>query len=476
MGSAAQTGKTNVNEGAELPGLLQAYYQDSAVRNRMCEFLGGSDLQSATAVYVTADNGSCDYSDPALVSHLPEYLEAGLEIERSLWDQQSLLVDIDLEYDNFDFAPAPWLDPARAFALQQPVLDETLRILGGHGIAPLILLSGRGFHLVWRVSRESRAFRRMVELGRVVPSLQARYAKHRSPTGSAVEPELGLAFTGLGMVLEMVGHRVMAASVAQCPVQLTSIEVGPGPHGREIVSFDLSEYGDPLHTRHIRLPFSAYLKPRRVEWALGQEGVRRLLPMFTIPLQGMTVTEAIDVARDPAQARALARRCSVHIPDQSGPMESLIDYYQASDLAAFHNEFYSQPLDYENAPSTGVPNAPQCVQWLLEHPNDSLLKPGALQHVARVLTALDWKPRDIARLICACYQSDSDWRDCWVRLDPMNRATFYTRLFTGMIATGIDRLIDLNCVSHKEKGYCMIPECSSNLVSYRDMLLKRRAS
>jgi hypothetical protein len=441
----------------------------------MCEFLGGPDVQGATAAYITADDGSCDYGDPAPVSHLPKYLAAGLEIERSLWDERSLLADIDLEYDNFDFAPAPWLDPARAFALQQPVLDRTLQVLRGHGIAPLILLSGRGFHLVWAVSRESRAFRRLVELGRVVPSLDARYARHCSPAGSPVEPELGRAFAGLGMILEMVGHRVLAGAVAQCPVQLTSIEVGPGPHGREIVSFDLSEYGDPLHTRHIRLPFSAYLKPKRVEWALGEAAVRRLLPMFTIPLNGMTIAEAIDIARDPVRTRELARSCPVQIPERAEPMESLIDEYEASELAAFHNEFYCQPFAEECAPPARIPNAPQCLQWLVDHPNDSLLKPAALQHVARVLTALDWNPRDIAQLIYAFYQRESDWQDCWVRLDPMNRAIFYTRLFTGMIATGVDRLIDLNCVSHKEKGYYMIPECSWNLASYRDMLLKRRA-
>ena len=94
------------------------------------------------------------------------------------------------------------------------------------------------------------------------------------------------------MILEFVGHRVLAASALECPVpvQLTSIEVGPGIQGREIVSFDLSEYGDPLHRRHIRVPFSAYLKPRRLEWALGEAGVRHLLPIFTIPLCGMSRT------------------------------------------------------------------------------------------------------------------------------------------------------------------------------------------
>jgi hypothetical protein len=114
------------------------------------------------------------------------------------------------------------------------------------------------------------------------------------------------------------------------------------------------------------------------------------------------------------------------------------------------------------------------VRFVLDHPNDWLLKPAALQHVVRVLTALGWSPSAIARRICHSYFQDCNWGDTWERLDPCNRAIFYTRLFAGMIATGLDKLIDFNCVSHQEKGYCMIPECSSNLIWYRDMLLGRR--
>lgn len=114
------------------------------------------------------------------------------------------------------------------------------------------------------------------------------------------------------------------------------------------------------------------------------------------------------------------------------------------------------------------------MEWFLEHPNDWLLKPAILQHVVRVLTALDWTPSSICQLIWASYSSDCDWGGTWARLDAANRAVFYARLFMGMIATGSDKLIDMNCVSQQEKGHCIIPDCSSNLVRYRDMLLNRR--
>jgi hypothetical protein len=84
--------------------------------------------------------------------------------------------------------------------------------------------------------------------------------------------------------------------------------------------------------------------------------------------------------------------------------------------------------------------------------------------------SIGWNPRAIATLIADTYEKDLDWNDQWVRLDSFNRAIFYTRLFCGMVATGVDRLIDFNCVSHREKGYCFARDCRANLVPFRDGL------
>lgn len=471
-----------VTEMSDFDGLLRRYYENPTIRERMCEFLGGAEPWNASAAYLVGTDGVADYTRPSSTKRLPEYLEAGLEVDRSLWDRDLMIVDIDLEYHNFDNPAIPWLDPERAFVLQKPVLDISLRILAEAGIVPLTLMSGRGYHLVWSIRRSTRAFCRLVKLGRIPPSLKARYQHAFFPGGATVELSLGRAFAGLGMMMEFIGHRVLTASQESCtiPVQPAAIEVGPGSNGREIVSFDLSEYGDPLHTRHIRLPFSAYQKPRQMQWALGEEGVRRLMPIFEIPLTGMTQAEAIATARDPEAVVELSCHASAEIPEASAAMETLIDEYENSELAAFHQQFYGEPCQQPpysvDAGSVRIAGAPRCVEWLLDHPNDWLLKPAALQHVARVLTALEWPPLAIAHLICRSYHTDADWGDFWTRLDPCNRAIFYTRLFTGMIATGVDELVDLNCVSHREKGYCVTPDCSSNLVQFRDALLKRKSN
>lgn len=460
--------------GLELPGLLRAFYRDADVRQRMREFLGGTNLHNATAVFIAGTDGYSDYHLQSPPAELPEYLEGALEVDRSLWDRESLIADIDLEYTNFDNPAMPWLDPQYAFEVQQPVLDVTCQVLADFGIDPLILVSGRGFHLLWAVRRNSRAFRRLVASGRIPASLRARYAGPCAPNGASVDLALGYAFSGLGMIAEFIGHRVLAASMEKCkiPIQPAAIEVGPGVHGREIVSFDVSEYGDPLHTRHVRLPFSAYLKPRQLEWALGEAAIRCLLPIFEIPLAGASIEQAIAAMRDPDLVRQIAREVGVAIPNSSEAMNAVFDEYEGSGLAEFHRHFYAgSPRE---PPSQGP--EPQCLKYLFECPNDWLLKPAALQHAVRVLTALGWSAPAIAHRICAAYSQNHSWGDTWLRLDPCNRAIFYARLFSGMIATGLDSLVDFNCVSHQEKGYCIFPECSSNLTLYRDMLLKRSES
>ena len=455
----------------ELYRLLCEYYRHADVRKRMCEFLGAADLDRATALYITATDGYADYRLRSLPCELYEYLDGALEIDRSLWDKKSLIADIDLEYHNFDFPAAPWLDPERAFRFEQPVLNATLRILGKTGIHPLVLVSGRGFHLLWAVRRASPAFRRIEALGHVPVRLEERYAGPCAPDGTIVEPELGRAFAGLGLIMEYIGHCVWtAAETAQLPVKPAAIEVGPGPYGREIVSFDLSEYGDPFHTRHIRIPFSAYLKPRQMEWALGRAEISRLLPIFEIPLGKASPLDAIRLMREPDAVRALSKEASVEIPDASEPMGALLDEYEHSELAEFHQSFYARTA----RESSSALREPPCLAYIFNHPNDWLLRPAALQHVVRVLMTLGWRPTSIAARIYGSYLNDHDWRDTWVRLEPCNRALFYTRLFSGMIVAGVDKLVDFNCVSHREKGYCTVAECSSNLLAYREALLKRR--
>jgi hypothetical protein len=260
---------------------------------------------------------------------------------------------------------------------------------------------------------------------------------------------------------------------------LTAVEVGPKGRGREIVSIDLSEYGDPLHTRGTRIPFSAYLKPQQQRWALGDNIVEQLPPMFHIPLHELDERQGLLVMRDIGQVVELAGRASVRIPDQSEGMERLIAAYRQSSLARFHDEFYSAEHDppaswpdtYDRTPLEPLP---ACARMMLQQPNELLLKPAALQHIVRVLLAVGWHPRHIAGLIRSKYERDYGWGDVWYRYDATTRADFYARVFAGLFAVGLDNLVDFNCKSTQEKGYCATYDCNDNLLRYRSSLLASR--
>jgi hypothetical protein len=76
--------------------MLFDYYSDRSVRARLVEFLGGSSLDDASAVFITSDNhGAGVWCNPRPVSELWQILGEGLEVARSHWDRKSLLAHLD---------------------------------------------------------------------------------------------------------------------------------------------------------------------------------------------------------------------------------------------------------------------------------------------------------------------------------------------------------------------------------------------
>lgn len=438
------------------------YYRHPDVRARMEEFLGGASTGSSPCPYIT----TCDSEKGSELrqrapGELPRLLSQGLDVSRSLWDRDSLIAHLDLEYVNFDFPAEAYLDPLRTFSLQQPVVEAAQRALLEYGIAPLHLLSGRGHHLVWRIDRDSEAFHWLAGVAHLPGHLQRRYASVTSPDGSPLPDDVGRAFSGLGRVMEFLAHRILDGSseATDVPLELTAVSVGPGQRGREMVSIDISEYGDPLDTRAIRIPFSIYRKP----WVNGQvlqaPGLDQIPYLVVIPLHEMELDQGLLAMRAADTAAELAGRASVQIPDQSGATERLIRSYEQSNLARFHDRFYETdhdpadrwPRTYDRAP---LHLLPACIRRILERPNDLLLKPAGIRQVVVALMAKGWHPRHIAGLVRSKYERDHGWGDEWFVYDAATRADFYVRMFAGLIETGRDELVHFSCRATKERGFC----------------------
>lgn len=464
---------------------MTPFQSNPAVRQRLMEFLGGDSLAHATAAYLTHSDG-CGFSRRELrpPSELDWFLDRDLDVGRSLADSHSLLLHLDVEYVNFDSPAEAFVDPWIAFDLQEPVVKVIEKLLLGWGIRPLHIITGQGHHFVWRIVRDSPLAARIISMAPAPELLDA--CDQRVPPGlrGQIDLDSQAAFAALSLVFQFVAHRIKEAAAPVCavPVEITAVHVGPGFRGRrEIISIDISEYGDPLHTRMIRLPFTNYLKP----WATGLArslGVEDEIPTFrTIPLHEMDIRQAIKVRQVDAEVLELAGRACVRIPEQSEGTSGLLEDYLGSQLHEFHKFFYSARHDPrerwgETYARTPLSTLPPCARNILEWPNDLLLKPAGIQLVTRCLLASGWHPRHIAGLIRSKYEEPAfGWTSDWNDYEPGTRADFYTSLFAGMHATRLDSLIDLNCTSTQEKGFCFPPPgggCS--LDPSRSTLLKEQ--
>ena len=457
------------------------YYRHPAVRRRMLEFIGGDDPENATAVYLSRCDLVSPYDFfPRPPAELDSFLDHGLDVGRSLWDRRFLVVHLDLEYVNFDFPAEPYLDPSRTFALQRPMVEAVGELFAGFGLAPLHLLSGRGHHFVWQVPRDSEIFRELTELVALPEHLAEHYRKPHPPLGEPVSLDHGRAFAGLALVIEYLAQCIKerAAANSTLPVELTAVMVGPQQRGREMVSVDISEYADPLNLRMIRLPFSAYLKPWNQYGIIHPDSGDQIPLMFAIAVPAADSEQMVEVMRDASRAAALAETADARIPVQAEATARLLAAYRQSRLAAFHQYFYAAGHDPpERWPSgydrLAMSRLPTCVVRILSQPNTLLLEPAAIRQVVTTLLALDWHPRHIAGLIRSKYERDYGWGGKWYLYDAASRADFYTRIFAGLIATGLDRLQDFNCVSAREKGLCFNGEEECGLEELRNILLAR---
>ena len=447
---------------------MPSIYANPAVRMRLIEFLGGDSLAHATAAYITQSDG-CQFDRRLLrpPGELDHFLSHELDIARSVADTASYLLHLDVEYVNFDSPAEAFVDPWRTFDLQEPVVRVIQTLLLQWGIRPLHLITGQGHHFVWRISRASELAGRITALcpapellddsmERVPPALHAR-----------IDRGAQRAFTAISLLMEYVAHRVKeaAAPLSEFPVEITAVQVGPcASRQREIISLDISEYGDPLHTRMVRMPFTNYLKP----WVNGLArslGIEGEVPAFRcIPLHEMDIRQAIKVRQVDAEVIDLARRASVTIPEQSEGTARLLQDYLTSHLRQFHERFYSDQHDpkerwFETYDRTPEEVFPPCARHIITWPNDLLLKPAGMQMVTRCLLAAGWHPRHIAGFIRSKFENLAfNWGVNWDDYVPAIRADFYTRLFAGLYDTGLDPLIDLNCTSTREKGFCFPPD------------------
>jgi hypothetical protein len=250
------------------------------------------------------------------------------------------------------------------------------------------------------------------------------------------------------LLIEHAAHLILTrAWTSEIPFVVNGATRGRGGAERERISIDFSHLGDPLDLVRIRTAFSVYLRHQRQPELFGAK-VASLPPLAVIPRDRqplvtlLTDGRGLDVAR-----QAAASACTI-LPDVTRGVARLLDDYRPSPLAAFHRRFLAErrclvePLPDWHA--AGL--APRAVAPL-EQPNPLLLRPGEVHHLVGELLAKGWKAAQIAALVERKFDEPHGWGDLWSRLDSRTRADFEVRACAGLMATGADPQIDVDCLT-----------------------------
>lgn len=462
------------------------YYGSEHVRARILEYCGGTPAKPPTAAYVAAIGPkgspmpSWDHADRVPVSQIHTLWDQGSDLARSLWDSDHLLFVLDLDYQNVDAPAEPFLHPADAFVKLEPTYQATAAVLRSFQLTTRAMMTGRGYHFAGQLPLDHP----IIELlAAIVPETPAWYAEHetRRPAGvtlTMTEREARAA-TGLGCLMEYAAHLILdRVAHSAVPVVFNGTVVGKsGPVGRECVSIDFSQAGDPLDIRHVRVAFSTYQWHRQRPDIFGAHTAATVAPMAAVPRGRQPLMTLLASGRSLSAAARTAQGTGMQLPDITRGMAKLLAAYESSTLAAFHRAFYAELRATDSrSPRLDLRTLPPCAAAALIRPNDLLLKPEFIQHLVRELISREWRPARIARLMQAAYEADHHWGDRWVaRMHPSTRAEFEVRVFAGLMATGRDMLVDFNCVSAQEKGLCPSADCHFDLRIDRAHLVSQPA-
>ncbi len=462
------------------------YYADEAVRARVREFCGVAVDGSFTAAYLTEfDPTGTPFPTWDTATSRPFDVgipwSGGQDLSRSLWDTEHLVFFLELDYQNTDRPGEPFRHPADVFVQLEPAYRALRLVLSQLELRARTHVSGRGHHFMGTIRLDDPL---VDELASLVPDVPAWWHGHeaRRPVGvtARLTRRHARAADGLGLLLEHAAHLTLrrARRASPTPVVLNGTVVGRGLNGRAAVSIDFSHAGDPLDVRHVRAAFSTYQWHRYRPDIFGADVANEVAPLAVVQRGQRTLFELVANGRALDAARETAQGERATLPDVRDGVAKLLESYRASALARFHERFLGALAGRHpgrRRPALPEP-LPECVRAALSWPNDLLLQPAHVQHLTRVFLARGWEAADVAGLLRASYEADHGWGDRWRRLDAATRAAFDVRVFAGLLETGLDSLVDFNCVSAQEKDLCPRMPCGCNLLDDRRRLEEGRSA
>jgi hypothetical protein len=404
------------------------------------------------------------------------FLDEGENIFTSVWDKKNLRVFIDVEYFSNRRSDLPFTNPRYVFNILEPVYWCIWDTFKEYGIKPITLATGQGYHFVFNIpsyiapNQPTSIVKKIEDLGDIEGSLLEKYLDPKGRRDRPVEYALGRAYDGLGKLLEFFMHKVMARLPSyglKLPVSFGDLTVGN--QLQETINLDLSSLADPLYTRVMRSAFSIHNKALEKGYRC-KDPICLTIPRYT-PCNGNTLSldEVFDNRNHYQNTCNYAKEITAEVPYASQGVESLIWDYTKSSLYKFHQEYDSIPIDshqdwWKGYDSFDTRQVPPCIQEAFNRPNPRMLQPNYIQALVRTLHW--WNPKHVAGLITSKYTRDYNWDYNWKKYDAYRHAKVWTRFYAGLLAVGLDRKQDHNCVSYQERDLCNHPFCGYNIGNY----------
>lgn len=455
------------------------YYQNPQVRERIAEYCGGASAEplSFTAEYLVGYGAYLKASRQkefvsSDVSGFHWILDHGLDIFRSVWDKESTVAVLDVEYYNNDYPGEIYYDPYACFLKLEPLYETIQSKLQEWQIPHLTLMTGQGYHFAWKLRADTQADRALEQIGRLNDSVEGKYNVTTTHRHRRVSLKHGRAFDGLGRVMEFLCHDLMRAVGNRSPVPVVFSDIVVGRtdgKASEAVSVDLSAYGDPINMRDIRCPFSTHQKHKVQIYKVGRQIARDVPIQLALPRRpDISLHDLLNSRRNYAAAAELAASGECRLPSADIHFYDRIRAYQQSPLAEFHREYdaaeHDDPKDWPKTyDAVKLSKLPPCIALPLSRPNPHVLQPTHLQNIVRYLTLTGWHPKHIGGLIRSKYERGHGWSEDWAHFDAHTRANFWARLYAGALAVGFDQRTDFNCVSMQQRRLCPKPWCGHNL-------------
>lgn len=115
------------------------------------------------------------------------------DIFRSVWDRKSLLAVLDIDYTNADLPYQGFTDPAGTFAKLEPVYQTVLAELDSFGIKHLSIMTGQGYHFVFRIPLSGTVAKQLRELYPLSQTIASKYRYDHPFTEDKTSPDDGAA-------------------------------------------------------------------------------------------------------------------------------------------------------------------------------------------------------------------------------------------------------------------------------------------